>query len=354
MDRFPAISDLEARARRRIPSFAWTYLESGTGNDVTRDENIDALARVKFRPQFLKGVLNPTTETELFGVSYSAPIGIAPIGLTGLIWPGSDQALARTAKKRRIPYVLSTVATAAPEDTGPVADGMGWFQLYPPRDTDVRDDLCERAKKAGFTALVVTADVPAASRRERQRKAQLRVPPKITPKLLADAAVCPAWVNALREHGMPSFRTLAAYTSSEELAEMAGFVGASLGGTLSWEYLAELREVWTGPLIVKGILDPQDAQRSLEVGADAVWVSNHGGRQLDGAMGSVDALASIVEIVDGAAPVLFTRASVTVSTSRALLRSAPTSALPDAPLCSGSALSVIPAPSTPMRSSWTD
>lgn len=305
MDRFPAISDLEARARRRIPGFAWTYLESGTGSDVARDENLDALSRVKFKPQFLKGELNPTTETELFGVTYAAPIGIAPVGMTGLMWPGADHALARTAQERRIPYVLSTVATAAPEETGPVADGMGWFQLYPPRDTDLRDELCERAKNAGFTALVVTADVPAASRRERQRKAQLRVPPKITPKLVADAAVCPAWLKALREHGTPSFRTLTPYVSSDDLAQLAGFVGARLGGTLSWEYLRQLRQTWDGPLIVKGILDVDDAVKCLDHGADAVWVSNHGGRQLDGAIASIDALGPIVERLDGAAPVLF-------------------------------------------------
>lgn len=305
MDRFPAISDLEKRAERRIPAFAWTYLESGTGGDVARDENLDALKRVKFKPQFMKGELNPTIETELFGVTYSAPIGIAPVGMPGLMWPGADQALARAARQHQIPHVLSTVATATPEELGPIVDGMGWFQLYPPRDPDLRDELCERAKNAGYTALVVTADIPAASRRERQRKAQLRVPPKITPKFVANAAVCPGWLKALREHGVPSFRTLAPYVDSDDMAQLAGFVGSSLGGTLSWDYLGQLREAWDGPLIVKGILDADDAAKCVEVGADSVWVSNHGGRQLDGAVGSIDALGPIVDRLDGVVPVLF-------------------------------------------------
>ena len=305
MDYFPAISDLEAKARRRIPAFAWTYLESGTGQDVARDENIAALERVKFVPQFLKGVLVPQIETELFGVTYSAPIGIAPVGLTGLIWPGADEALARTAAVHRIPYVLSTVATAAPETAGPTSDGMGWFQLYPPRDRSIRESLLQRAAESGLTALVVTADVPAPSRRERQRKAQLRVPPAITPKLIASAAICPSWVRALREHGSPRFKTLEPYVDSEDMKKTAGFVGAHLGGTLSWEYLSELRDEWTGPLVVKGILDPDDAQRSVDLGADSVWVSNHGGRQLDGAVGAIDALEPIATRLNRSVPLIF-------------------------------------------------
>ena len=305
MDQYPAISDLEMRAQRRIPAFAWTYLESGTGQDVARDENIRAMADVKFVPQFLKGVLEPTVETELFGVRYSAPIGIAPVGLTGLIWPGADAALAHTAATCQIPYVLSTVATTSPEQAGPRANGMGWFQLYPPRDRDIRDDLLERARSSGFTTLVVTADVPAASRRERQRKAQLRVPPQLTPRLIANAATRPAWLRALRTHGMPSFEMLEPYSSGPAMAEVAGFVGAKLGGSLSWEYLDELRENWSGPLVVKGVLDPDDAQRVVDAGADAVWVSNHGGRQLDGAVASIDALGLVIAQLQGRVPIIF-------------------------------------------------
>lgn len=288
-----------------MPSFSWTYLESGTGDDITRDHNIDALRAVRFRPQFLKGKLEPQTATTLFGVEYSAPIGIAPVGLTSLIWPGADEALARTAAERQIPYVLSTVATAAPETAGPMAAGMGWFQLYPPRESDLRTDIVRRVADSGFTTLVVTADVPAPSRRERQRKAHIRVPPTIGPRLIIEAARRPAWSLQTIRAGLPRFRTLERYIDTASMKNMSGFVGANLGGTLSWEYLEALRSDWDGPLVVKGLLDPDDADRAIEAGADGVWVSNHGGRQLDGAIASIDALPDIAERVAGRVPVLF-------------------------------------------------
>jgi L-lactate dehydrogenase (cytochrome) len=305
MDSYPAISDLEKRARKRIPSFAWVYLSSGTGDDIARDHNQDELRNVRFRPQFLKGLLSPNIETTLFGTTYSAPIGIAPVGLTGLIWPTADGALASTAATRRIPYVLSTVGTVEPEVAGPNAGGMGWFQLYPPRDPEMRSDMIARAADSGFTTLVVTADIPAPSRRERQRKAQIRVPPVIGPRLIANAAMRPAWSREVLRTGLPRFRGLEKYIDSESLKALAGFVGASLGGTLSWDYLAEVRSMWDGPLVVKGILDPDDAKRCVETGADAVWVSNHGGRQLDGAIASITALPEIAERVGGSVPVIF-------------------------------------------------
>lgn len=305
MDDLPAIADLARRARRRIPHFAWEYLESGTGDDISRDMNIDALREVLLRPQVMKGVLEPTIATSLFGVSYSAPIGIAPVGLTGLIWPGADAALARTAAEVGIPYTLSTVATTSPEVAGPAAAGMGWFQLYPPRDHTIRDDLLDRVEASGFTTLVVTADVPAPSRRERQRKARVRVPPVIGPRLVFQSAIHPAWARGVLRHGLPRFRGLEAYLDVATMREAAGFVGASLGGTLSWEYLDEVRARWNGPLVVKGILDPDDARRCVDHGADAVYVSNHGGRQLDAAIPAVDALRDVVDAVGGQLPILF-------------------------------------------------
>lgn len=305
MNRFPGIDDLEKRAKKRIPHFAWEYLASGTGAEQARDRNLSALRSITLVPKLLRGQLDPVVETELFGVTYSAPIGIAPIGLTGLIWPGADAALADAAATHRIPYVLSTVATTSPEVAGPNARGMGWFQLYPPRDRDTRDDLLARAASSGFTTLVVTADVPAPSRRERQRKARIRVPPTISPALVARAAARPAWSRALLRHGMPHFRGLEKYVGAASMANTAGFVGANLGGTLSWSYLEEVRETWDGPLVVKGLLDSQDAARAVAAGVDGVVVSNHGGRQLDGAAASIEVLPAIVDRIGSEVPVLF-------------------------------------------------
>lgn len=305
MDDYPAISYLEAKAKKRMPHFAWEYLASGTGAGELVDRNNKALGAVTLVPQLLKGRLKPQVETEIFGITYAAPIGIAPVGLTGLIWPGADAALAQAAAEHRIPYVLSTVGTASPESAGAAADGMGWFQLYPPRKPEIRADLLERAANAGLTTLVVTADVPAGSRRERQRKARVRVPPVIGPRLVFQAAIHPAWTAGVLRNGMPRFRGLEKYADKDSMANMARFVGSNLGGTLSYEYLAEVRELWKGPLVVKGILDPGDAERCVELGADAIQVSNHGGRQLDGAPTPVGMLPVILERLDGAVPVFF-------------------------------------------------
>lgn len=288
-----------------MPHFSWEYLAQGTGGQYALDRNIEAINQVQFRPQFLKGPLAPNTATTVFGIEYAAPIGIAPVGLTGLIWPGADAALAQAAAKHRIPYVLSTVGTEKPEVAGKTANGMGWFQLYPPREESIREDLIGRVADSGFTALVITADVPAPSRRERQRKARVRVPPVIGPRLVMQSIMSPAWTAGVLRNGLPRFRGLEAYVDSTTMKNTAGFVGANLGGTLSFEYLAAVRKLWDGPLIVKGILDPVDAQMCLDHGADAIWVSNHGGRQLDAAPASITALPQVVERIGSDIPVFF-------------------------------------------------
>jgi L-lactate dehydrogenase (cytochrome) len=304
-DRLPAIKDLEARAKKRIPYFAWEYLAGATGDEQTLRRNKTSLAEVTFLPQLLKGEFTPDIRTTLFETTYSAPIGIAPVGLTALTWPGGDAILARAAATAGIPFTLSTVGTERPEVIGPIAGDMGWFQLYPPRDEAIRRDLLERVGVSGFKTLVVTADVPAPSRRERQRKAQVRVPPVIGPRLIAQSLLRPAWTAAVLRNGLPRFKTLENYIDKATLKNTAGFVGANLGGTLSFDYLAEVRQEWTGNLVVKGILDPSDAARCVELGVDAVQVSNHGGRQLDGSPSTIEVLPAIVDRVGGSVPVLF-------------------------------------------------
>jgi len=303
--KYQTVDDLRRRARRRIPRFAWEYLDSGEGDERARDRNAESLQRVLLTPRFLKGELDPDVSTELLGVRYSLPVGIAPMGLTGLMWPGADMALADTAARCRIPYAASTVNTADVSEVGPRAGEMGWFQLYPPRDADVREDLLDRARRAGFGVLVVTADVPARARRERQTRERVSMPPRITPRHVTQAALRPAWTLGLLRNGLPRFHTLERYVNRATLRQLAGFVGASLGGSLSWDYLAETCELWPGPVVVKGILHPDDAERCVDSGVDAVVVSNHGGRQLDAAPAAIEALSPIVERIGGRVPVLF-------------------------------------------------
>lgn len=304
-NRYPRISDLAQKAYSRIPFFAWEYLDSGTGYDVGLKRNVEAMHDVRLTPTFLKGRFDPAIETELFGTKYAAPFGIAPVGLTGLMWPGAEGILARTAARFRIPYSLSTVATETPETIGAMAAGMGWFQLYPPRSPEIRKDLLDRARNSGFTTLLVTADVPTGSTRERQARAGVSVPPKITPIMIYRCAIRPHWSLATLRHGMPRFRAVEKYVAAKDLANMTAFIGQGLGGTLDWDYLREVRREWDGAIVVKGLLDVADVKRALEEGVDGIGVSNHGARQMDGAPAPITVLPRIKDVVGDRAKIVF-------------------------------------------------
>ena len=195
-NRYPSIESLRQRARQRIPFFAWEYVDSGTGNGGCLRRNQEALDSVTLVPHYMKGVFQPDTSTSLFDVDYNVPFGVSPVGLTALMWPRAERILAKAAADHRFPYTLSTAATEAPETIGPLTNGMGWFQLYPPRNPKIRHDLLLRAKDNGFTTLLVTADVPVAGRRERQVQAGVTVPPRVTPLMLWRSAIRPAWAFA--------------------------------------------------------------------------------------------------------------------------------------------------------------
>ncbi|MEM7254487.1 MAG: alpha-hydroxy acid oxidase [Pseudomonadota bacterium] len=305
MRRFPAVSYLETRAKQRIPHFSWEYLASGTGADTCVSRNREALDRVSLMPEFMKGELAPSIERAIFGKTYQAPFGVAPVGLTGLMWPKAEQYLAGAAARHGIPYTLSTVATEAPETIGPIANGNGWFQLYPPRSPEIRKDLLTRAKAAGFTALLITVDVPTGSRRERQVRAGVSVPPKITPLMVYRCAIRPSWTAATLETGRPRFRGLEKYMNTTDMAKMAEFIGTELGGTLDWKYIEAVRAEWDGPIVLKGVLSAEEAERAVGAGVDGIGVSNHGGRQFDGAPAAVSVLPEIVDAVGGRVPIIF-------------------------------------------------
>jgi len=305
MDTWPSVSDLKQRARRRIPNVAWQYLEPGTGQDQTMQRNRAALDKILFLPRFVRGTLAVDLKTELFGTTYSAPFGIAPMGLGGLVWPNLETYLARAAAQAGIPYTLSTVATQTPETVGPEVGNMGWFQLYPPRDPDIRRSMLERAQAAGFHTLIVTADVPTPGRREVSRKAGLTVPPKINLKMVWEGATHPAWSLQILRHGLPRLRFVESFSPKKDLKSAANYARFEFRGDLDWNYIRTVRELWKGPMLLKGLLHPEDAQRAVAEGVDGIVVSNHGGRQFDGGPGAIEALPDIVAGVGGKVPVLF-------------------------------------------------
>ena len=292
-NRYPAICDLKSRARRRIPHFVWEYLDSATGNESTQARNRTALDKVLFYPSILHGEFTPDLSTTFLSKSYPLPIGIAPVGMSGLIWPEAEKTLAQTAAAEGIPYSLSTVATQTPEDLKPHIGAQGWFQIYPPRDAEIRADMLKRAKDAGFHTLVMTVDVPVASRRERQTRGGLQQPPRLTPRLAIQAAQCPAWLMGIRKTGMPRMKLMDSYASQQSTLPSTQHVGYLLRTSPDWDYVQKLREAWDGPLIIKGVSRAQDATALEKEGVDALWVSNHAGRQFDGGLATIETLPEV-------------------------------------------------------------
>lgn len=294
--KFPTIEDLERSAAKRIPRFAFEFLQGGAGDESGLSRNRSALRGIEIVPRYgieTQGV-DPTVE--LFGHLYAAPIGIAPIGMDGLMWPGATELFARAAQRMNIPYLAGTLATARIEDVARWAPDVTWFQLYPVAADDhrVSFDLVARAQNAGAKALVATLDVPVRPKRPRDLRNGFVMPFRLGTRNVLDIAAAPAWLLALAKRGKPVFANIEPYAGGRD---PAAFVGANVGGGFNWDVLARLRETWRGPMLVKGVLHPADAERARTIGLDGVIVSNHGGRQFDAAPASVDMLPAIAAAV---------------------------------------------------------
>ncbi len=291
--RYPAISDLRLRAKRRIPHFVFEYLDSGTGREDQVERNEAALNAVQFSPSILGGELDFNLSTRFLGRDYPLPFGIAPVGMSGIIWPQAEKILAAAAAKAGIPYAMSSVATVRPETLTPLIGEQGWFQLYMPGDPATRSDMLARARAAGFHTLVLTVDVPVDSRRERQRRADLTIPPRITRKMLASMMAHPAWTFGTLREGIPSLKFCEDYVSGDEKFTSVAHAGHVIRGEPDWHSIDELRAEWDGSFVVKGIQKAGDAEALVAQGVDAIWVSNHAGRQFDGGPASLDCLPAI-------------------------------------------------------------
>ena len=300
--KYPAISDLRQRAKRRIPHFVFEYLDSATGLEDQHERNQEQLRKIHFMPEVLHGKVTPDVSTTFMGRDYPLPFGCAPVGMSGIMWPGAEKILSAACARIGIPYCMSTVATVVPETLAPHIGDQGWFQLYPPADKGIRTDMMKRAREAGFHTLIVTVDVPNDSRRERQRRANLTIPPKINLSMLVSMALHPEWTLGTLREGIPSLKFCEDYggnTPSSSL-EHAGVV---IRGQPSWAEIEEIRAEWDGPMLVKGIQKPADAKR-LAASDIGVWVSNHSGRQFDAGPACIDCLPAIREAVPDA-PIVF-------------------------------------------------
>lgn len=293
-----SISDLKKRAKSRIPAFSFDYVEGGCNNNTAVNTNRAALDQIQLQPDYFSPFKPVDLSVELFGRSYSAPIGIAPIGLSGVVWPNASVIHAKTAREANIPFVLSSVSTSSIEKAAEHAQDNFWFQLYPPKDRDIRTDLLNRAMKVGCQTLVVTIDVPSASWRPRDIRNGLAVPPRISVKSIFQSGLCPEWSLATLKTGMPQFETLKPYLAhTKSLKETARLIRHTLREVVDESVIREIRDDWRGKLVVKGINSLGDAVRAAECGADGIIVSNHGGRQLDAARSPVTILPEITDAV---------------------------------------------------------
>lgn len=292
--RFPTVDDLRERARRRIPRFAFEYLDGGCNEDVNLRRNTSDLREIDLTPQYLTEHRGSDMRTELFGRTYDAPFGIAPVGLQGLMWPKAPEILARAAKQHNIPFVLSTVTTSSIETIGELTEGDFWFQLYHPTEDSVRDDIIQRARTAGCPVLVILCDVPTFGYRPRDIRNGLAMPPKMTLRNILQILGCPNWALRTLLAGQPNFETLRPYMPAGlNLKQLGQFMDQTFSGRLNPEKIKPIRDMWPGKLVLKGVASVEDARCAKELGLDGIIVSNHGGRQLDAGPSSIQSLRQI-------------------------------------------------------------
>jgi (S)-mandelate dehydrogenase len=307
---YPTIDYLRRAARRRLPHFAFEYSDGGSGkDDAGIRRNWAALDAVEMVPRY--GVMPslPPCAVELFGRRYAAPIGISPMGGPAICWPGADKHLARAAQRARIPYTLAAAGGATIEEIAEIAPDVFWLQLYrfAKNNHAIGFDMVRRAMATDCDALVLTLDVPVRTTRAREVVVGLGgsgFHPDVA--MLAQMAMSPRWTRALWQHGIPRFATLRQYAGDNaSINDVIAFARKEMGGAFTWDEVARYRDRWKRTLIVKGVLHPQDAEKAVSLGVDGMFVSNHGGRQIDALPGPIDALPAIVKQVGKRATVLY-------------------------------------------------
>ena len=293
---YPSVQDLKKKAKRRIPKFAFDYLEGGCNDEVNLWRNEADFQDVLLMPRYLKKHNGVDMRTELFGHVYDAPFGISPIGLQGLMWPNAPEILAKAALKHNIPYALSTVSTSSIERIAEVSEGRAWFQLYHPTENKLRDDILHRLEAVECPVLVVLVDVPSFGLRYREIKAGLSMPPKQSIRNFVQAAMRPAWALETLRVGMPEFATLKPYMEKGlDMAQLGKFMNATFTGRVDSDKVKAIRDLWKGKLVIKGVVSEEDMEESIRIGADGIIVSNHGGRQIDAGESTIKPLKGLAD-----------------------------------------------------------
>lgn len=293
---YPDIPYLREKARRMIPRFAFDYVDGACNSEINLRRNTEEIREVRLKPVYIKDAGEPSLETELFGHTYSAPFGVSPIGLQGLIWPRATEILAEAAHEANIPFCLSTVATADLETVAEITEGRAWFQLYHPAEDSLRDKLMKRAEEAGYPALIILADVPAFGYRSKEIASGLSIPPRMTLENILQVMGSPRWALKTLMTGLPEFKTLTPYVPKGlSLSQLGKFMNTTFSGVINEEKLKVIRDQWKGKLILKGVASEEDAAMAIKLGFDGIMVSNHGGRQLDAGESTIRPMERIVK-----------------------------------------------------------
>ncbi|KAB2752412.1 alpha-hydroxy acid oxidase [Brucella anthropi] len=292
------IADLKRLAQRRVPKMFFDYADSGAWTESTYRSNEDDFKKIKLRQRILVDMTNRSLETTMIGEKVSMPVALAPTGLTGMQHADGEMLAAQAAEAFGVPFTLSTMSICSIEDVASVTKKPFWFQLYVMKDRDFVKNLIGRAKAAGCSALVLTLDLQILGQRHKDIRNGLSAPPKFTPKHIWQMATRPGWCLGMMGTQRRTFRNIAGHAKNvTDLSSLSSWTAEQFDPQLNWNDVAWIKEQWGGKLILKGILDVEDAKMAAKSGADAIIVSNHGGRQLDGAPSSISMLQPIVDAV---------------------------------------------------------
>ena len=292
--RYPSIDHLCERARQRMPGFAYDYLAGGCFNEMNLQKNTQEIREIELKPWYLRDYPGSDLSTEIFGKTYDAPFGVAPIGLQGLMWPRATEILAKAAHQHNIPFVLSTVGTASIETVAELTEGNAWFQLYHPAEDDLRDKLLDRAAAAELPVLVILADTPTFGWRPKEIRNGLSIPPRMSLRNVFQMMTHPTWSFGQLFAGAPEFKTMKPYIPEGlSMKHLGLFMNKTFSGRLTADKISAIRDRWKGKLVIKGIVNPEDAEKAISLGVDGMIVSNHGGRQLDVGQSTIKPLTAL-------------------------------------------------------------
>lgn len=297
-----SVDDLRRMARRRLPRGVFDYIDGGAEDERSLERNVSAFGRLELNPRVLRDVSAISTATTILGRPVPMPLALSPTGFTRIADPQGELAVARAANRAGLPYGLSTMGTRSIEEVAAVSGGPKWFQVYTWKDRGLVKDLVDRAAAAGYEAIILTVDTAVLGRRERDVRRGYTLPPKIGPGTIVDGILHPAWTLDFLRNPPITFASVATNNPADDgssAVTLSEYMNSQFDAALSWRDVEWLQSVWSGPLVLKGIQSPADAKLAVAAGVQAIALSNHGGRQLDGAPPVVELIEPVAQEVGG-------------------------------------------------------